>query len=961
MEPCRLLRGCRALLALLCLTLAAALHAEPATQLRFTRLPNLVSDDPSIVAMLQDRQGFIWIGFLNGGIARYDGGGMVFYANDPARSDSLPAGRVNTFYEDKEGTLWAGTATGLARFMPATNGFQRYVIAPTPGRHQVIRKIVPDGAKGLWLATWAGLQHFDPASGAFKLYEAREGDPNAIANNNINTMALDARGGLWVATWPNGLDYLAPGSSSFRHFRVDSAEHPDAPINKVEALAMDAQQRLWIGTRRGVYRWTDGSDWSTRQAMPGMDARINNFAPARDGGMWAATMTDGVVGWSAAHDTATSHVYRPNDPYALPTNSFQSVMQDRSGMLWVGSYNAGVLVANPVSRGIVRMIPPELTEPRREPNNTTTSIAPAAGGRLWLGGLAGLTLFDPATGKADAYYRAAPGKAGSLSSDTIHSLYQQPDGPLWVGTFDGLNRLDRLDGGFSTVRFPDTDAVIATIHPGRDGTLWLGTNTSVVHYKPADGSHQVYKADQADPGRRRALQAGTLLEDSEGRLWIGSEYADGLHLLDLRSGAFRYFAHADKDPRGLLSNFITVLHQDRRGRLWAGTAKGLNQILVAADGKVSFAAFAATGTEKVFGIQSDDAGNIWFSTPAALQRLDPASGAVTRFRAADGLIDGYRVGASFRGSDGALYFGGATGVVRIDPAAVEIDKQAPLVAITDIRVGNRSLGLLPHPEGVQLSGLVTAPNTLVLPPDQTGFAIEFAALDFVDTAKNSYQYQLEGYDRQWVRADADHRSASYTNLDPGTYRFLVKAANYRGQWNDAPASFRVTILPPYWKTWWFRLLAGALVLALLVGAENLRVRSLRRSKRRLEALVAARTGELSESNAKLEALSLTDGLTGLVNRRGFDAALHSAWARATRSGEPVAVAMLDVDHFKLFNDHYGHQPGDDCLRMVAEVIATRVRRHDDLAARYGGEEFVLLAPGRIGNGFEDLVHASKIS
>jgi diguanylate cyclase (GGDEF)-like protein len=933
---------------LACLILIASpAAAQLGSHLRFTRPPNLVSEDPSIVAMLQDRQGFVWLAYLNGGVSRYDGGRMVHYVNDPANKNSLPAGRVNTLFEDSKGRIWAGTASGLALFAAETNTFTRYVSSTNPGRHQVIRKIISDGAQGLWLATWGGLQHFAPDTGAFTLYLPREGVADDIGSKSVNALALDAKGGLWISTWPLGLDYLAPGTKKFTHFRVDSVEQPDTPINTVEALEIDRQNRLWMGTRRGVYRWTSGTDWRERQHISSPDGRINNFYPARDGGMWAVTMTDGVLRWSADKDAPEHYIYRPNDPYTLPTRSFQSVMQDKSGMVWIGSYNAGVLIANPEIKGMSRIIPPELPEPRRAPNNTTSAISAAPDGRIWLGGLTGITLLDPVTGKADAYHRAQADQTGALRSDTIHSIYQQPGGPLWIGTFAGLNRLDTPGGKFTAINFPSTDSIIASIHAGRGGKLWLGTNTSVIHYDPATGTQRIYKNEQGGPASRRVLQGNAVLEDRRGRVWVGSEYSDGLNLLDPRTGAISTFLHDDADPHSMLSSLVSVLHEDRSGRLWAGTAKGVVEIITAQDGKISFRNVPVAGNEKVFGLQSDQQGKLWFTTPSALIRLDPASGAARRCTAADGLIDGYRVGASFAAADGTLYFGGATGVIAVRPDQVQVEASAPLVAITDITVSNRSLALLPRSGGVELEGPVNAPRSLVLSPDQSSFSIEFAALHFADAGKNSYAYQLEGFDRDWIVADAGHRSASYTNLDPGRYRFKVKAASNRGLWSQV-ASFSVTVLPRYWETWWFRAATALLAIALLVFAYQVRVRSLTKSKRRLEAKVAARTQELSESNAKLAALSLTDGLTGLTNRRGFDAGLNDAWARAMRSGAPVSLAMFDVDHFKLYNDHYGHQAGDQCLRDVAEVIAAHARRPDDMAARYGGEEFVVLASATSG-------------
>ena len=945
----KLARFRRHILAMVLCAAACTAVAQSANHMRFNRLPNLVTDDPSIASMLQDRQGFVWLGALNGGLYRYDGGRVVKFLNNPKDANSLPGERVNTLFEDQAGFIWAGTTHGVARFNPATSNFTRFAPSKAAGRHQVIRKIISDGKGGMWLGTWGGLQHFDPASGKFRLYSPKAGNPDAIGSDSVEALALDARLGLWIALYPTGLDYLAPGSDKFQHFRVDSASKPDPVADKVEALQMDAQNRLWIGTRGGAFRWQDGSDWDTRVRMPLTQMRINNFYPSRDGGMWAATMNDGVLRWSATSDQPRTYGYRPNDPYSLPTLSFQSVMQDRSGILWVGSYNAGVMVANPGSKGFARIIPPELPFGNRQPHNTTVAIAGAPDGRIWLGGLTGLALLDPATGKVDKYHRAEAGRPGALNSDTVVSLYQQPDGPLWAGTVAGLNRFDAASGTFTAVQFPNTNNSISAIRPGSGGKLWLTTNASVIHYDPASGAHRLYSAEKNNPKGRRMQRANCVLEDKQGRVWMGSEYADGLDMLDMRSGAFQHFVHDDGDQTSMASNFITALHEDSAGRVWAGTAQGVNQIVTAANGKISFKAYPAAGADKVFSVQSDVRGNIWLSTLSTLIRLDPATGKAAKFTAADGLLDGYRVGSGYAGSDGKLYFGGSSGVIMVQPEAVQVDESAPTVSITDVSVFNRSLTLAPRPDGVLLSGSVTAPRHLVLTAQQSVFSIEFAALHFADPANSTYLYKLEGFDRDWVAADAARRSATYTNLDPGAYVFKVKAANDRGLWSREAASLSITVLPPFWITWWFRLLAFSLAVAALALAYRIRVSALTRNKRTLESVITARTAELAESNAKLAALSLTDGLTGLTNRRGFDAGLADEWARALRSGTSVALAMLDVDHFKLYNDEYGHQAGDRCLRAIADVIDAHARRPGDVAARYGGEEFALLTSATDGD------------
>lgn len=230
-------------LLVLCTATAGAL-AQSAAHMRFARLPNLVTDDPSIVSMLQDRQGFIWLGALNGGLYRYDGAQVVKFFNNSKDLKSLPGERVTTLFEDKDGFVWAGTTHGLARFNPETSDFTRYASSKGPGKHLVIRKIISDGKGGMWLGTWGGLQHFNPTTGKFRVYRPQPGVPDSIGGDSVEALALDARHGLWPALYPVGLDYLAPSSDKFIHFRLDSASKPDPETGKVEALQMDARNRL---------------------------------------------------------------------------------------------------------------------------------------------------------------------------------------------------------------------------------------------------------------------------------------------------------------------------------------------------------------------------------------------------------------------------------------------------------------------------------------------------------------------------------------------------------------------------------------------------------------------------------------------------------------------------------------------------------------------------------------------
>ncbi|WBS02069.1 diguanylate cyclase [Pseudoduganella sp. SL102] len=954
------------LLVLASLPPAAALAdtGAPPT-LRFKKLGPLGNDEPSMLSLLQDRQGFMWIGTHVNGLYRYNGYQAVRYQNRAGDPKSLPHDRVSTLHEDRQGRIWAGTQNGLALFNPASNDFTVYVAPQGPkgassANRGIIKQIISDGKDGMWLASWGGLQHFDPATGKFTVHQHDAQRPGSLASNDVNALARDAKGGLWVATWPGGLDYLPPGGSEFVHHHVDPAGQTDPRTNIVRALQFDGDGALWIGTESGVLRWDGKSDWSTRQHVPAPNSRVTSFYIDRTGTLWATTLSAGLLRWNVAAGTFTQYRHTPNDQYSLPGDSTRAMLQDRGGMLWVATFTDGIGLVNLNSTGFTRYVPQQfdpgaggagfatgiapINTSNNAANTAVLTVARAPGGKLWLGGNVGISLFDPAANAVVRRHTSDPRQPGSLSQNIVYSLYQEADGPLWVGTSNGLNRLDNPAGPFKTIHFgnPASDYINA-IAPGRGGILWLATGNSLIRYEPATGQHRMFQNDPADPASRAVNGTSSVLEDRAGRVWMGSEWnGGGLDLLDPKTGKFRHFTHRGGSPAGLADDNVSSLHEDSLGRIWIGTAKGLQQVVQSGE-NITFRSYAeATRGAKILSIRSDLDDQLWVSTIIGLFRVDPATAKSTLYTAADGMTDGFTVNSSTPGPDGILYFGGVHGLTAVSPREVRSQSVPPQLAITDIKVYNRSLAEPGPHAGVTLDGTVTTPRVLTLSSRAPAFSIEFAALHYTEPALNRYAYQLEGFDRDWIETDATRRAATYTNLDPGRYVFRVKAANHRGQWSPEPVTLAVTITPPFWETWWFRALAVLLVLALLWAVWHWRVRQLKGVNRLLEDLVRARTAALEESHLKLAAQATTDGLTGLSNPRDFGARLDAEWRRAARTGQVLSLALVNPDWLREYNHEYGHAAGDDVLRAVAGVLKRHGRRTTDFVARHSGGEFALL-------------------
>jgi diguanylate cyclase (GGDEF)-like protein len=283
------------------------------------------------------------------------------------------------------------------------------------------------------------------------------------------------------------------------------------------------------------------------------------------------------------------------------------------------------------------------------------------------------------------------------------------------------------------------------------------------------------------------------------------------------------------------------------------------------------------------------------------------------------------------------------------------------VAVVDPKLSSRNLAPPPvHVEEVLIDGSVAdtadrSKGALRVPPGTQRLELRYTAPSLRAPERVTFRYMLEGYDRDWVEAGSN-RFAHYTKLAPGDYTFRVTSTNEDGVRSEGEARLAVTVEPRWFETWWARLLALALVGAALWGAVRLRLAALRARKneelarayedvRRIAAELEDTNRQLAVANVRLRALSYSDGLTGVANRRRFDEALEDACNTASSQGEPVALVLIDLDHFKRLNDSQGHQEGDEALRAVASLLAACTDARGGLAARFGGEEFAWLLPG----------------
>ena len=927
--------------ACVCAVVSSVSFASPATAQRL-QFRHLSIDDglpSSLVSdMLQDGRGFMWVATARG-VSRYDGHRFRNYA--PGRTtQALPVGMVDRLYEDRSGTLWAVTKVGVSRYDPDIDGFVTHTartiarsVAPrdavagdTSSRiatPPVVTSVLEDHDGRLLVGTSIGLFAIDRTTGVGRVVPLMS-DTTMTGHPYVTALFEDHRQQLWVGT---DLGLLAVGRTS-----------KGLPTQHVRDIAEDARGRLWVATLDdGLARLDGGSGAVTwfrhRPDASGSIAgnRITRLLVDRSArGLWIGVENAGLDFLDLATDSIAHHRYDENDPMSIRSNSIWALAQDAGALLWVGTFSGGIDIAMRNSDGV------QLFQPISG-NLATLSFGAVAGfsedaaGRIWIatdGG--GVNRFDPRT----AHFNRYSTRNTSLPVDAVLSATPDPDGTMWIATWGGglahfdprTYRLTAQTRANSDIPDDELYEVMRT----RAGDLWIGTNRGVIARRDRVTGRFTHRVRVAPPG---FYDSSVLLlrELHDGRLAIALRDG-GVVLLNARTGQRTHLLQAAMPAMGLASNQVHALHESAAGVLWVGGEDGLDRLDIAAGKRTHFGVADGLASATVEAITSDSHGRLWISTDLGITRLDPVTRATRTLTRHDGLQGNeFLMRSAFRARDGTLYFGGNQGFNVIRPDLLGDDPQLPTVTLTELLLFNRSVS--PGTPHSPLHQALWQTSELRLSHEQNVVGFDFASLDYSAPQRTRYAYRLDGFDAAWQSVDEQH-VASYTNLAPGRYRFRVRAVGADGVWTAQEATLALTITPPFWATWWFRLLVTIVALAALHRLWRFQQR------RRLEV-------ELSRK-------ALHDSLTGLGNRLLFENRAHGALSRLSRvydqptigpdnaiDNPRVAVLFLDLDNFKLVNDSFGHHAGDALLRVVAGRLLNATRGSDTVA-RFGGDEFAVL-------------------
>lgn len=778
----------------------------------------------NVTCILQDHKGFMWFGTRDG-LNRYDGYTITVYRNDPANTRSISHNYIRTIYEDRERNLWVGTEDGgLSLYNRASDDFTNHLHNPRDTRSissNKVRAITQDSKGRLWIGTGGGgLNRYEVKENVFTCYRHAPAQANSLSGNDIEDIREDNEGALWIATWNTGLNKFIVDEGRFIHYRKDDTDIYSLSSDYLKKLYIDRDQNLWIGTTEGgLNRYDKQHDRFIRYSHhPKKKNSLSNndvlsLAEDTHGNLWIGTQNGGINILDKTRSSFRYIVYDKSNVSGINNGSIYALYNDRQGNMWVGTFSGGINFCDLTPRKFKHFT--NNGSPDGLNNENVLSVYEDADETIYMGtDGGGLNIYHRRNQKL-TYLLHSEANTASIPSNYPLCLFEDHNNTLWVGNFYGkASQFNKNSNSFQKLNL-DTDikhvAVIAedTI----TGKLWMGTwGEGLLVYDKYKHTTQHYIPDASRKGSVSHSIIFSIYQDRQGNVWVGTE-GGGLNLYDRKKDQFIHFQYNRDNPESISNNIVNVIYEDRNNNLWIGTQGGLNLLDRTKNTFTVYTIKDGLPNNVIQAIEEDGHGKLWLSTNKGISRFDPKAITFRNYEIADGLqSNSFNRLASFRNKAGTIYFGGINGLDYFHPDSIGDNTFIPPVYFTELQVFNKPVNF--REEHAPVTRPIDEADEITLSYKESVFSLEFAALNYTSPEKNQYAYKLEGFDERWNLV-GPQRKATYTNLDPGEYILRVKATNNDGVWNEQGNSIRILITPPFWRTWWAKVIYSILLLVLL--------------------------------------------------------------------------------------------------------------------------------------------------
>jgi ligand-binding sensor domain-containing protein/signal transduction histidine kinase/DNA-binding response OmpR family regulator len=778
----------------------------------------------SVGCSIQDDDGFLWVGTING-LNRFDGYTFKTFYCDPGDTTSIGSNFIRCLYNDGHGTIWVGTNKGVYTFDKISEKFR--LVRPLPQGNST--EIICDGMGGFWFIIDFFVYRLDPRNGKVKGYLVEGRSPVATS------IAITPDKALWVSTSNGCIKKYAPGPDSFYTYSA-YRKVADPYSTSIEKIYPMNDSSFLIGTRSEGVKLFDTRTKAYRDIITlneeGTGIYARTFIRRNEHEYWIGTET-GIYIYNSVSG-AVSHLQREyDDPYSISDNVIFAFCQDREGGLWVGTYLGGLNYL-PEQFVFFKKFFPRLLSPSLS-GNGVHEISKDRFGNFWIG------TEDGGVDKVDMHkmtftcFKPTPSK-GSIAYHNIHGILATGN-ELWIGTFEhGLDVMNILTG--KVIRHYNAGPgkhdlksnFIITIYQTRAHEILIGTWGGLFKYNRGE--------DDFSPVPEFGTHIQALLEDDQDILWCCTQ-GEGVYNYDPRTGQYRHFGYDPNDVNSLIDNHVNGIFQDSRNQLWFATEGGLCKYEKKTGAFIRYTTKNGLPDNLIFRILEDGKRDLWISTSKGLVCFNPDTKDIITYKRSNGLLsDQFNYNSSFKDTDGMFYFGSVKGLIGFNPARFVKNTYVPPIYITGIQINSKEFKPITYAREIEL------------PFSQSTVSIDFAALSYTVPDMNEYAYKLDGLDKDWTYLKTN-RKAYFTKLPAGKYTFKVKGSNSSGIWNEKEAELVIDILPPWWVSGWAYALY-ALVFAGLVYiiVRYYIVRTAERNRRKIELLEMEKEREIY--HAKIE-------------------------------------------------------------------------------------------------------------
>ncbi len=764
------------------------------------------------LCLLEDHNGFVWIGTRDG-LNKYDGVNFEIYKHVFFDSTSLVSNQVNCLCETKNNEIWVGTANGLCLYHSKANKFRttsllaeskpfdsyyvrtifetangELLVGTTKGLYVIdekretvkflfvqndstglannVRKIYQDKQGTIWIGTSNGL--FKKNDNGFERYPFENSDGQSPLS--VREIVENDEGLLWIGTEGQGIYVLNVSGEKPKVCLTLSTNNSSLPSNTVRSILFENEENVWIGTFGGLCIYNPKTQksnvyqYSDKVPLSISNNSVQDIICDAQGGIWLAIYLGGVNYFHQQKNIFQHRLWQSGN--RMEKNNVISVLlEDDYENMWIGTEGDGVYQSKDEGKTIANNL--KFSDSERI-ENTIKSLS-YGDGSLWIGTLTGLISYQLATGKIKKYYHQ-PGKSNSLNNGHVLALLYENDEKLWIGTNGGGVQVFNPQKSTYKNIAPLRNKHVRCFFKDSKQRIWIGCEQEVFVINN-DDSQLINLSESIENWVKSEIDVIFVTEDSQKNIWFGTR---GMGLYLIKNNKLFWF----NTGNGLIDNTVNSLLEGSNNQFWITTNKGLSKISIEDDKK---------GNPKIV--------SRTYSVSQGVQGLQFSSNCALKSRA------------------GKLFFGGINGLNSFAPAEIIENKINPKLVFSDLMVNYKVIQ--PGAVNSPLNECLNETSNLVLTYNQSDFSISFTGINFINPDKNQYRYMVSGIDDSWIEM-GNQNNINFTYFPVGTHEIRVQTTTNPEQWGTDFRSLRVTVLPPWWKTWW-AFLIYFVVLILLLG------------------------------------------------------------------------------------------------------------------------------------------------